>query len=410
MDLKSGHLAWPETLKHVDSYSKLNRDLTCDVVVIGGGMGGIMMAYELSKQGKHVVLVEKHQIGHGSSSANTGLLQFCNDKSLTSCIHTYGEHAGVRFYQLCKQAIEKITRINDELEQDTEFTPRRSLYYASSEEDVAKLKQEYDTLARYHFPVEWWEADQIEQAFGFTKPAAIITHGDAEVNPYRFIHAMASTAVRKYKLEIYESTEVVHHEFHSDFVTIITAERHRIMASHAVFAMGYETQEFKRDQNAVLTSTYALVTAPIPDLEKIWHQRMLVWETARPYNYMRTTPDNRIVAGGLDESTAIPEERDRMFPHKIEQLRQHIAALFPSLTAVEADYSWAATFGSTHDGYPMIGPHPRYPRCLFIEGYGGNGTVYCAISTEIIPALINHGSHPDASLFSLTRSSHPSPD
>lgn len=80
MDLKSGHLAWPETLKHVKSYSKLYHDLACDVVIIGGGMSGIMMAYELSKQGKHVVLVEKRQIGRGSKS-----LSFYTCHGIYSC-------------------------------------------------------------------------------------------------------------------------------------------------------------------------------------------------------------------------------------------------------------------------------------------------------------------------------------
>lgn len=410
MDLKSGHLAWPETLQHADSYSKLDHDIECDVIVIGGGMSGMMIAYELSKQGKHVAVVEKRKVSHGSSSCNTGLLQFCNDKSLTSCIHTFGEHAGVRFYQLCKQALDKIMDLRNELILDPQLIPRSSLYYASSEEDIAQLREEYETLRRYDFPVEWWNAEQIKQVFGFAKPAAIVTHGDAEVNPFRFIHALAATGVQNYNLEIYEDTEIVQHEFHSDSVTVITADRHRLHAKHAIYAMGYETQEFKRDRNAVLTSTYALVTAPIPDLERLWHKRMLIWETARPYNYMRTTPDHRIVAGGLDESTADPEQRDRMFPHKIELLKQHIETLFPSLSPIEINYSWAAVFGSTHDGYPMIGSHPDYPRCFFIEGYGGNGTIYSAIATEIIPALIAQGSHSDMELFSLTRSSHPSPN
>ena len=42
----------------------------------------------------------------------------------------------------------------------------------------------------------------------------------------------------------------------------------------------------------------------------------LIWETARPYIYMRTTVDNRIIIGGLDEDTNIAQERDSKLIHK----------------------------------------------------------------------------------------------
>ncbi|MGZ9583446.1 NAD(P)/FAD-dependent oxidoreductase [Paenibacillus marinisediminis] len=409
MDLKSGTFPWIGTLEPKYTYPTLDEDLKCDTVIIGGGMSGAILAYELSKQGQQVVLLEKHAIGTGSSSANTGLLQFCNDKSISSCIHTFGEKHGIRFYQLCKEAIDKLIALKDELLFDTQLILRSSLYYASCEDHVKLLKQDYDILVRNGFPVEWWNAEDVERSFGFKKPAAIVSHGDAEVNAFRFIHALLLTAVKRYGLRVYEHSKVNRRTNTADSIVVTTDGRHHVTAQHAIFAMGYETQELKRDRNAKLESTFAIMSEPIEGLDQVWHERMLIWETARPYLYMRTTPDHRIVAGGLDESTMNPAERDRMLPQKAKLLEQEVMKLFPSLAPIRFSHAWSAVFCSTHDGYPYIGAHPDYPRCYFIEPYGGNGTVYCMIAAEIIPALVTQGNHPDADLFRLDRSPHPSP-
>ncbi|MBD8499841.1 NAD(P)/FAD-dependent oxidoreductase [Paenibacillus arenosi] len=410
MDLKAGSLAWPVTLEQISTYPPISQDEQCDIVVVGGGMSGALTAYELSRQGYRTIVVDKRSIGTGSTCANTGLLQFCNDKMLTACIHTFGQESGVRFYTLCKQAVQRLFDIRQDLITDPELYERSSLYYASTEEDVPILEQEFNTLTHYGFTVEWWDKEKIQQHFGFTKPAALLTHGDAEVNPFKMVHALLETSVAKYNLRIFEHTRILRHQSEQpNEIILYTDQGHHIKARHAVFATGYETQEMKHDRNAVMESTFAIVTQPIPNLEQLWHKRMLIWETARPYLYMRTTPDNRIVAGGLDENTTIIEERNRMLPNKSKQLVQEIEQLFPDIAPIEAEYEWAALFGSTHDGYPMIGPHPKYSNCTFIEVYGGNGTVYSSIAASMIIDLVENGTHPDADLFTFQRSNHPSP-
>ncbi|MGR6009316.1 FAD-dependent oxidoreductase [Bacillus cereus] len=72
----------------------LENDMICDVLVVGSGEAGAQIAYSLAKMGMRVTLIEKNMISCGSTAANTGLLQFLHDKSLTSLIHTFGEEKG----------------------------------------------------------------------------------------------------------------------------------------------------------------------------------------------------------------------------------------------------------------------------------------------------------------------------
>ena len=55
-------------------YSPLRENLTADVVIVGGGLGGVTVAYILSKAGKKVVLVEDGNIASGETGRTTAHL------------------------------------------------------------------------------------------------------------------------------------------------------------------------------------------------------------------------------------------------------------------------------------------------------------------------------------------------
>ena len=72
----------------------------------------------------------------------------------------------------------------------------------------------------------------------------------------------------------------------------------------------------------------------------------MIWETARPYLYMRTTPDNRIIAGGLDEEIPNQDQRELRAKNQSDVLLEEVKSYFP-LEALEVDYAWGAVFGNT---------------------------------------------------------------
>src|SRR5689334_8622819 len=50
----------------------LDGDLTCDIAVVGGGMGGMATALRLAERGQDVVLLESEFCGYGAASRNGG--------------------------------------------------------------------------------------------------------------------------------------------------------------------------------------------------------------------------------------------------------------------------------------------------------------------------------------------------
>jgi glycine/D-amino acid oxidase-like deaminating enzyme len=109
----------------------------------------------------------------------------------------------------------------------------------------------------------------------------------------------------------------------------------------------------------------------------------LFWNTEDPYFYFRTTDDNRMLVGGLDENVNNPELRDALIDKKEEALVNGIKEKIPGIDFV-ADFTWAGTFGATKDSLPYIGSHPAYPDSYFMLGFGGNGITFSVMGMKIL--------------------------
>jgi len=381
MTLHFGSLYWPGTYPNPRRYPPFSGRKATRAVIIGGGMSGVSCGFALAKCGISATLIERNRIATGSTSANSGLLQYSNDAMLSDFAAALGEQTAVRFYRACKNAAEQLIDIAEGLSRNTTFKRRSSLYYASAPEDVPALRREFEMLKKNGFDAEWLEEERIADRFPFRKAAAIVTRGDAEVNPFIFVHALAEEAGRS-GLAIHENTAILSVEPTSEGYKIKT-NGGEIETEHIIYAVGYVPEEAGgRWVNAELNRSYAIVTEPVPSLTE-WHERFLLWETARPYLYLRTTVDNRIIMGGLDENVRQPVLTKGELHTRSMRLLTELRKLFPKY-APRIRYEWCATFGESPDGLPWIGEDPDRPGQHYCLGYGGNGTIYSLLGAELI--------------------------
>jgi glycine/D-amino acid oxidase-like deaminating enzyme len=70
---KQTHSLWRDTFQVPES-PRIQEDLTADVCIVGAGIAGLSVAYALAGDGKHVVVLEKEQIGSGESGRTTAHL------------------------------------------------------------------------------------------------------------------------------------------------------------------------------------------------------------------------------------------------------------------------------------------------------------------------------------------------
>lgn len=396
------HTAYPYSLLRYGlprTYPSLSRDIKTDVAIIGAGITGALTAWYLSCAGVSCVLVDKRHVATGSTAASTSLIQYELDVPLHELVKRIGYPRAIKSYRACLEAVHELERLSTLEGLDCGFEPRGSLQYASAKGDGPALEEEYRLRQKEGFKVSYLDGAELREKYGFARWGGLYSEEAAQLDAYLLAYGLVGQ-VELSGGSVYDHTPIVSMEHERRGVVLHTDEGHSIRARKLVLACGYESQQYIAQPVEQLYTTYALISEPLAT-DTLWHQNSLIWETARPYLYMRVTPEGRILVGGKD-TPYNARTGYRLLPAKTRALKAAFEGLFPHLR-LKIDFAWAGVFGSSKDGLPFIGTLPNRPHTYFALGYGGNGITFSVVAAQIIRDWITGHRNEYASLFSFNR-------
>ncbi|MEO7174413.1 MAG: FAD-dependent oxidoreductase [Saprospiraceae bacterium] len=402
MKLHSAQPYWLMKNGFLHEYPSLPKDLETDIVILGGGITGALIAWHLTAVGKQVILLDGRHIGIGSTCASTAMLQYEIDTPLYKLQDYVGLKNAERSYRLCIEAIDQLDALIRKLKIKADFERKPSLYYASKPADLPMLRKEFAARQKAGINVQWMDQKDIKKKFGFDKPAAIFSPDNSgQLDAYALTHGLLQAAMAK-GLQVFDKTRIESISHQKGGLTLESIYGTKVKAKTLIMANGYEVTKYIPPGYIDLNSTYALVTEPYTQ-KNLWEQDSLIWETATPYLYMRTTKDRRILIGGKDEPFKDPQKRDQLIDHKTKLLVNAFEKLFPQLGPLRVDFAWAGTFAETPDGLPYIGQLPQHPNTWFALGFGGNGILFSQIAAIILRDRICKEPNADIKIFDFER-------
>jgi glycine/D-amino acid oxidase-like deaminating enzyme len=382
----------------------LETHLSADVVIVGGGLTGAVIAHECVSRGLSTVVLESGRLARGSTSANTGLLVYEPDELLTSLSARYGVAAALRVWHRSQAAATAFIGALRSLRIACGLTPQHSIYVSTTAASSQRLRAEHDLRTEHGVAERWLNAGALQQRFAVRGLSAIDTGGHAQLDPFRaclgLLEAAAEAGAR-----LHGGSRVTRIDVTARGVRVHTA-RGSVRARRVVIATGYATREFRPLAGGfALTHTYVLCTPPLSPAQraKVGVPDVLVWSAERPYYYLRWGPDDRLIVGGADRPLVPESQRAAAFVRGRRRLAREVRALVPGLRGIPFERAWEGLFAVTPDGLPYIGPHPRYPHHLFALGYGGNGMVYAWLAAQMLTGCLMGTPDPDLRLFSFDR-------
>lgn len=385
MELRSPESFWLLKNGILHSYPSLQKDIACDIAVIGSGITGALISHTLHNAGYKTVVIDKRDVAAGSSAATTSMLQYEIDVPMHKLAEMIGEQAATECYRAGIRSIAALESLVKKEHIDSGFEHKKSLQVAHSEKAVAELEKEYHYRKKNGFHVEWLTSEEIKKRFYMESHPGILSEEGASIDAFKTAHSLIKKNHDRGML-VYDHTSVKEFIYETDSVKIITEEGFTVFCKKVIFCTGFETLKMFRKKYADVISTFACVSEEDFNLYPVLKD-MLIWDTADPYIYMRTTDDKRFLVGGEDIPFRYNGISEKIKGKKTANLNRKIGNLFPTLHFTE-DYRWAGAFGVTKDGLPYIGEHPDFPNAIFVLGLGGNGITFSVQGMNLVLKIL----------------------
>jgi glycine/D-amino acid oxidase-like deaminating enzyme len=396
-DLRTGTPVWLSKGLPKFQSAKLLPGKIYDVVIVGSGISGALVADALQSAGMSVLVVDRRKPMSGSTPASTALLQSELDTPLTALERKLGKSDAARVWLRSAQAVQSLSDRIEDLHIDCDFRARSTLYLPGDVLDNAGLKKESKARQKLGLRSNYLGRTSLLELSGLQKSGAIHTKGNAEANPVKLVAGLWRNFLRRGG-QMRANTEIIAFDQTRTVVRLETEEGQRVHAKHAVFCTGYELLKGVQPKGYKIISTWVLATKP--QSKQLWKGQSLIWEAAYPYLYLRTTADGRIIVGGEDEAFSDVIKCDAMIPKKILAIARKAKRLVPQAD-FEADFSWAGCFGESPTGLPAVGPIRGFSRCYAVLGFGGNGITFSMLAAQLVSRHMQGLKDPDAELFAI---------
>jgi glycine oxidase len=366
---------------------------TFDTIILGGGVIGCAIAYELSKNGQKVALVERRTIASGASGVSAAMLEAQLDS-----------YRGEPFLSLALPGRALFPALWEELKDltgiDFQYELCGILRLAGSAEEREELLKRRDFQRGRGLAVDWLEPEELKRSLPQIQGTffgGLLHTGDGQVNASRFTRALAEGARRR-GTHIFEMTETTGFLREAGGVAGIVCSTGTFQAQYTVIASGPWTPELGK-----------LLPLDIP-VEPLRGQ-LVVFETPEPLlpypvflgsRYFVPKKDGLSLAGTTTEKAGFDEKTTQ---EGVESIVREVTAFLPAIKSRKIRRSVAGLRPHTPDELPILGEVAEAPGLLLATGHYRNGILLAPITAKILSSIILKTPTPPVSpqSFSLAR-------
>lgn len=377
---RGGSSAWDSGRVALPARSTLHRDRECDVLVVGAGVTGALVAEGLSDIGLHVITCDRHAPAAGATAASMGMVLHGTDAPLARLARRLRREDAERLWRRTFLAVHALRDRVHTLGIEAELQECQSLCLQGDLLDAAGLRAEAQARARAGFEVNYLPAVQVQREYGIRGRAALRSGGALAVNPRLLAAGLLRVAASR-GAELLVPEDITAVDSGRSGVHATTRSGHRITSRHVVLATGHALFRWVPSRGHRIVSTWAIATRPQP--RRLWPGPDIVREAGSAGLHLRVTADARILCAGGNEEMANAAERDALLPAKALWLQKKLAALLPRVDA-HAAQAWCSAFGTMVHGVPVIGEIPGMPHCHAILGCGGDGLAFSVVAAQML--------------------------
>ena len=373
---------------------QLDGSLTADVAVVGSGIAGTSVAYELVMRGMKVVIVDRGQLGRGMTARTSAHLTFQSDDLYQEVISRRGLKMAKLHYRSQRAAVDRIESIQRAEGIACDFKRLAGIMALAEGTNPQVLADEVKACHQVGFKdVGYYRGEKLRR---MKSDRGLRFPHQARFHPLKYLSGL-HRILRNRGALLHADTAIVEVREDKTSVVLKTETGHTIRAKAAVIATNSPIDpKVAIHPKQAPYRTYVLAGAvgrgAISDA--------LYWDTADPYHYVRLQPDGRqdlLIAGGEDHRSGESDDAKARF----KRLERWTRARFPEVKKVS--YRWSGQVLDPIDYTAFIGRSPGAKNVYVATGDSGQGLTHGAVAGLLIADLIDKGSSPWEELHDPSR-------
>ena len=352
-----------------------------DVVIVGGGVQGLSLAYNLAKGGLHkVAVLEKSYIGSGASGRNGEMIR--------------SAFASEEWIRLFDKSLRIWETLSGELDFNVMFTRNGYLILASTSEEMTACQNNIKRQNELGIGTRLVDAEEVINLIPALNTQVVtggIFQSDGGFARHDAVVWAYARAARRLKVDICPFTEVIDIVVKSGKILRVKTTKGDIETRTVVNAAG-----------AYAGRVAGMVGIELP-LE-IYRLEMIVTEPLKPFlrvalssphimGYMHQTTRGEF-AGGAEPENLSPYTGLKSTRVAAQDMARKFVLLFPGLYGARLMRQWAGVVSKTPDRGPLLGAVEEIEGFILSAGWGGYGFMGSPAGGKLMAELIINGETP----------------
>ncbi len=346
-----------------------------DVVIIGAGVMGNAIAYNLAKEGLKPVVIEKSEVGGEASGANGGGVR--------------QSARNLKEMPLAMESIRMYGSLHEELGVDVEYIREGNLRLCTSEEELDIMRQSVENQKSAGLELELLDRKQVlavNPHVGQSIVGASFCPTDGHVNPLLVTYGFFKKA-KNLGARFFTHEEVNGITLQKGRVTGVHTNKQVFETDLVVNAAGTAGRKVANmvglDLPMKPVFSEAMISEPYPPLFK-----QMVGQ-AKGLFYGRQTAHGSFFWGGfVGTETFIHQEGKPLFHFIGPAISRMVLDYFPILKNLHAIRMWSGLIAQMSDGIPVLGLAEEVPGFVFATGFCGHGFGLAPVIGRLISELI----------------------
>jgi glycine oxidase len=363
-----------------------------ETIIIGAGVAGLGIGWQLAEGGMDVAIVERDTVGSGASTAAAGMLAPVSEVEFEEDDRLELELASLEMYADFVAELEEASGV------DVDYQTTGTIIVAIDRDEAEAL----DRIHRYHdelgleaHGMKPEEAREREPGLSPNIRGGLFCPGDHQVDPGRLVDAMAQ-AFERAGGTLVEEAEVERVETEYDSVKgVELAGGERMTASRVVVAAGAWTPDIEGLPDGVLPHVRPvrgeMLECDRGDPSVVDHVVRVPQQT-RPNVYLAPKSDGRIVVGATSEERGFDTTPTA---GGIYELLRGAWRAVPGIYDEHLLRTWTGFRPVTLDNRPVLGPVDSIDGLWIATGHGRNGILMTPVTARAVSEAILTGSMPD---------------